>query len=161
MSLDTGTVDLLKARRNRLLAEKLKAGEFWKGTEDDHVFAAEWGEPTHLDTVSSLLATLTKSTIQRRASSLSRAPGSTTFDTSTRRLCSRQAFPFMSTRPNLGTLIQRSRGGSTHTSSPSGRSSHDLRTRIEGAVSAIVSKQPPSVLERGLWASSQRGDLTS
>ena len=60
VSLDPGTVDVLKAHRKRQLADKLKAGEFWKGTEDGHVFATGWGEPVHPDTVSSLMATLIK-----------------------------------------------------------------------------------------------------
>ncbi|MEU8306889.1 tyrosine-type recombinase/integrase [Actinomadura sp. NPDC048955] len=60
VSLDPGTVDVLKAHRKRQLADKLKAGEFWKGTEDGHVFTTGWGEPVHPDTVSSLMATLIK-----------------------------------------------------------------------------------------------------
>lgn len=60
VSLDPGTVDVLKAHRKRQLADKLKAGEFWKGAEDGHVFTTGWGEPVHPDTVSSLMATLIK-----------------------------------------------------------------------------------------------------
>ncbi|WP_021599528.1 tyrosine-type recombinase/integrase [Actinomadura welshii] len=60
VSLDPGTVDVLKAHRKRQLADKLKAGEFWKGTEDGHVFTTGWGEPVHPDTVSSLMAVLIK-----------------------------------------------------------------------------------------------------
>ncbi|MFB4298277.1 tyrosine-type recombinase/integrase [Actinomadura sp. NTSP31] len=60
VSIDPGTVDVLKAHRKRQLADKLKAGESWKGVEDGHVFATGWGEPIHPDTVSSLMATLIK-----------------------------------------------------------------------------------------------------
>ncbi|WP_235037219.1 site-specific integrase [Actinomadura sp. K4S16] len=48
------------AHRKRQFADKLKAGEFWKGAEDGHVFTTGWGEPVHPDTVSSLMATLIK-----------------------------------------------------------------------------------------------------
>nr|WP_231329739.1 site-specific integrase [Actinomadura graeca] len=60
VSIDPGTVDVLKAHRKRQFADKLKAGEFWKGKEDGHVFTTGWGEPIHPDTVSSLMATLIK-----------------------------------------------------------------------------------------------------
>jgi integrase len=60
VSIDPGTVEVLKAHRKRQLVDKLKAGESWKGAEDGHVFATGWGEPIHPDTVSSLMATLIK-----------------------------------------------------------------------------------------------------
>lgn len=41
VSIDPGTVDVLKAHRKRQFADKLKAGEFWKGTDDGHVFATD------------------------------------------------------------------------------------------------------------------------
>lgn len=60
VSIDPGTVDVLKAHRKRQLADKLKVGESWKGAEDEYVFTTGWGEPVHPDTVSSLMAALIK-----------------------------------------------------------------------------------------------------
>jgi integrase len=60
VSIDPGTVDVLKAHRKRQAADKLKVGESWKGSEDGYVFTTGWGEPVHPDTVSSLMATLIK-----------------------------------------------------------------------------------------------------
>ncbi len=60
VSIDPGTVDVLRAHRKRQLADKLKVGKSWKGTDDGHVFATGWGEPIHPDTVSSLMASLLK-----------------------------------------------------------------------------------------------------
>ncbi|TDE26453.1 tyrosine-type recombinase/integrase [Actinomadura sp. 6K520] len=60
VSLDPGTVDVLRAHRKRQAADKLKVGESWKGTEDGYVFTTGWGEPVHPDTVSSLMAALIK-----------------------------------------------------------------------------------------------------
>ncbi|MFB4311965.1 tyrosine-type recombinase/integrase [Actinomadura sp. GTD37] len=42
VSIDPGTVGVLKAHRKRKLADNLEAGEFWKGTDDGHVFATGW-----------------------------------------------------------------------------------------------------------------------
>lgn len=57
ISLDDGTVKVLKAQRGRQAADKLAVGQEWKGTSD-HVFTTGWGEPIHPDTVSSLVATM-------------------------------------------------------------------------------------------------------
>ncbi|MEU7990525.1 tyrosine-type recombinase/integrase [Streptosporangium canum] len=57
VSLDDGTVRVLKAQRSKQAADKLVAGQEWRGT-DDHVFTTGWGEPIHPDTVSSLTATM-------------------------------------------------------------------------------------------------------
>ncbi|MEV5824818.1 tyrosine-type recombinase/integrase [Spirillospora sp. NPDC052242] len=58
VSIDPGTVDVLKAHRARQNADKLKVGDAWKGSNDGYVFTTGWGEPIHPDTVSSLMATL-------------------------------------------------------------------------------------------------------
>ena len=63
VSIDAGTVDVLRAHRKRQLADKLKVGKSWKGAEkesDGFVFATGWGEPVHPDTVSSLMTSLIK-----------------------------------------------------------------------------------------------------
>ena len=60
VSIDEGTVRVLKEHRRQQAADKLLAGEQWRGT-DDHVFTTGWGEPIHPDTVSSLMRLLIKS----------------------------------------------------------------------------------------------------
>jgi integrase len=57
VSIDTGTVQVLRDHRKRQAEERLTVGVEWKGT-DDYVFCTAWGEPVHPDTVSSLMATL-------------------------------------------------------------------------------------------------------
>jgi integrase len=63
VSIDPGTVSVLRAHRKRQLADMLQVGNSWKGSADrnaDHVFMTVWGEPIHPDTVSSLMAILIK-----------------------------------------------------------------------------------------------------
>ena len=60
VSIDTGTVHVLREHRSRQAAEQLAVGTDWRGT-DDYVFATGWGEPVHPDTVSSLMADLIRS----------------------------------------------------------------------------------------------------
>ena len=60
VSIDEGTVRVLKEHRRQQAADKLLAGEQWRGT-DDHVFTTGWGDPIHPDTVSSLMRLLIKS----------------------------------------------------------------------------------------------------
>ncbi|MFI0450723.1 tyrosine-type recombinase/integrase [Actinomadura sp. 6N118] len=63
VSIDQGTVRVLRAHRQRQAADKLKVGEHWKGSDDidnGHVFTTGWGEPVHPDTVSSLMPALIK-----------------------------------------------------------------------------------------------------
>ncbi|MET8161812.1 tyrosine-type recombinase/integrase [Sphaerisporangium sp. NPDC005289] len=57
VSLDEETAEVLREHRARQVAEKLVAGEEWKGT-DDYVFTTGWGEPIYPDTVTSLVAKL-------------------------------------------------------------------------------------------------------
>jgi integrase len=57
VSLDPGTVQVLRDRRKRQDGERLKVGPEWCGT-DDYVFSTAWGKPIHPDTVSSLMTAL-------------------------------------------------------------------------------------------------------
>ena len=59
VSIDAGTVQVLRDHRKRQAQERLTVGPEWKGT-DDYVFCTAWGEPIHPDTVSSLMTTLIK-----------------------------------------------------------------------------------------------------
>ncbi len=57
VSIDPGTVQVLRDHRKRQAGERLKVGPEWRGT-DDYVSSPAWGEPIHPDTVSSLVTTL-------------------------------------------------------------------------------------------------------
>ena len=59
ISIDPGTVQVLRDHRQRQAADRLKVGPDWKGS-DQHVFTTGWGEPIHPDTASSLIAILIK-----------------------------------------------------------------------------------------------------
>jgi integrase len=56
VSIDPGTVQVLRDHRKRQAEERLKVGPEWCGT-DDYVFSTAWGKPIHPDTVSSLIVT--------------------------------------------------------------------------------------------------------
>lgn len=58
VSIDSGTVDILKALRARQNEERLVAGQAWSG--EDHVFTRGLGQPVHPDTVSQLMPRLVK-----------------------------------------------------------------------------------------------------
>ncbi|MFF3668533.1 tyrosine-type recombinase/integrase [Microtetraspora malaysiensis] len=60
VSIDAGTVAVLKEHRRKQAADKLLAGKEWRGS-NGHVFTTGWGDPIHPDTVSSLMPTLIKS----------------------------------------------------------------------------------------------------
>jgi integrase len=60
VSIDPGTVQVLKEHRKRQATERLTVGPQWRGGGDDCVFTSAWGEPVHPDTVSSLMAVLIK-----------------------------------------------------------------------------------------------------
>lgn len=60
VSIDPGTVQVLKEHRKRQAVERLTVGPQWRGGGDDYVFTSAWGEPVHPDTVSSLMAVLIK-----------------------------------------------------------------------------------------------------
>jgi integrase len=57
VSVDAGTVQVLKEHRARQAEERLTAGPGWLGS-DEYVFTTGWGGPVHPDTVSSLVADL-------------------------------------------------------------------------------------------------------
>jgi integrase len=57
VSIDPGTVQVLRDHRRRQAEERLKVGPEWCGT-DDYVFSTAWGKPIHPDTVSSLMTGL-------------------------------------------------------------------------------------------------------
>jgi integrase len=59
ISIDAGTVEVLKEHRSLQAEERLLAGPGWRAS-DDYVFTTGWGAPVHPDTVSSLVADLIK-----------------------------------------------------------------------------------------------------
>jgi integrase len=58
VSIDPGTVQVLKDHRKRQVSERLTVGPQWRGGSDDYVFTSAWGEPIYPDTVSSLMPVL-------------------------------------------------------------------------------------------------------
>lgn len=56
VSVDAGTVAIMREHRTRQIAERLKAGSLW--TDTGHVFATETGTPLGPDTPSQLMAKL-------------------------------------------------------------------------------------------------------
>jgi integrase len=57
VSIDAGTVEVMKEHRSLQAEERLLAGPEWRAS-DDYVFTTGWGGPVHPDTVSSLVADL-------------------------------------------------------------------------------------------------------
>ncbi len=57
VSIDAGTVQVLKEHHARQAAERLAAGPEWIGG-NEYVFSTGWGGPVHPDTVSSLIGDL-------------------------------------------------------------------------------------------------------
>ena len=57
VSIDAGTVQVLKEHRARQVEERLAAGPEWIGC-DEYVFTTGWDGPVHPDTVSSLIGDL-------------------------------------------------------------------------------------------------------
>lgn len=55
VSIDAGTVAVLKRHRERQEADREKVGEQWRGTDDGYVFTTGWGEPIHPDSVGWLM----------------------------------------------------------------------------------------------------------
>jgi integrase len=58
VSINAGTVAVLRQRKADQAAEQLKAGDSWRGTKDGYVFTTGWGEPIYPDTVTSLMTKL-------------------------------------------------------------------------------------------------------
>jgi integrase len=59
VSIDAGTVQVLREHRDRQAGERLTAGPQWTGG-DEYVFTTGWGSPIYPDTVSSLMPDLIK-----------------------------------------------------------------------------------------------------
>ncbi|MGP3934237.1 tyrosine-type recombinase/integrase [Nonomuraea sp. KM88] len=59
VSLDDGTITVLRNQHKMQAADKLKVGPEWRGG-GDYVFTTGWGEPVHPDTLSSLFPILIK-----------------------------------------------------------------------------------------------------
>lgn len=59
VSLDGGTIHVLRDQHRMQAADQLKVGAEWRGGSD-YVFTTGWGEPIHPDTVSSLFPSLIK-----------------------------------------------------------------------------------------------------
>jgi integrase len=55
ITIDDETVLVLREHRKQQAEERLRVGEFWRGTDDGYVFATGWGEPLYPDTVTSLM----------------------------------------------------------------------------------------------------------
>ncbi len=54
VSIDEETVTVLREHHKTQSADKLLAGESWRGEKDGHVFATSWGDPIYPDTVTAL-----------------------------------------------------------------------------------------------------------
>ena len=69
VSIDPGTVQVLRDHRKRQVTQRLTVGPQWRGESDDYVFTSAWGEPVHPDTVSSLMPVLISRHNERQAAS--------------------------------------------------------------------------------------------
>jgi integrase len=58
VSIDDGTMAVLRQHKAGQATDQLKAGDSWRGVKDGYVFTAGWGEPIYPDTVTSLMAKL-------------------------------------------------------------------------------------------------------
>jgi integrase len=58
VSIDDGTVAVLRQHKSDQAADQLKAGDSWRGVKGGCVFTTGWGEPIYPDTVTSLMAKL-------------------------------------------------------------------------------------------------------
>ncbi|MEU1736081.1 tyrosine-type recombinase/integrase [Streptosporangium sp. NPDC020145] len=60
VTLDEGTVKVLRAHWEAQEAERLRVGDAWKGEENGHVFTTAWGGPIYPTTVTALPGKLIK-----------------------------------------------------------------------------------------------------
>jgi integrase len=58
VSIDNGTVAVLRQHKADQTADQLRAGDSWRGVKDGYVFTTGWGEPIYPDTVTSLMTKL-------------------------------------------------------------------------------------------------------
>ncbi len=58
VSIDDGTVAVLRQHKSDQAADQLKAGDSWRGVKEGYVFTTGWGEPIYPDTVTSLMTKL-------------------------------------------------------------------------------------------------------
>ena len=58
VSIDDGTVAVLRQRKADQAVDQLKAGDSWRGVQDGYLFTTGWGEPIYPDTVTSLMTKL-------------------------------------------------------------------------------------------------------
>ena len=58
VSIDDETTTVLRQRKKDQAAERLHAGDNWRGAKDSYVFTTGWGEPIYPDTVTSLMSKL-------------------------------------------------------------------------------------------------------
>ena len=64
VSIDDETVTVLRQCKADQAAERLHAGDSWRGTKDGYVFTTGWGEPIYPDTVTSLMTKLIRASKQ-------------------------------------------------------------------------------------------------
>ena len=74
VSIDPGTVQVLRDHRKRQVTQRLTVGPQWRGESDDYVFTSAWGEPVYPDTVSSLMSVLINRHNERQAAGNSGRP---------------------------------------------------------------------------------------
>ncbi|GLY79715.1 site-specific integrase [Actinoallomurus iriomotensis] len=60
VSIDDETVKVLREHHRAQAADKLAAGDSWRGEKNGHVFATAWGDPIYPDTVTALPRKLIK-----------------------------------------------------------------------------------------------------
>lgn len=58
VSIDDGTVAVLRHHKADQATDQLKAADSWRGVKDGYVFTTGWGEPIYPDTVTSLMTKL-------------------------------------------------------------------------------------------------------
>ena len=65
VSIDDGTVTVLKEHRQAQATERSRLGDAWRGTPDGYVFTSGWGDPMYPDTVTSLMPKIIKAHNER------------------------------------------------------------------------------------------------
>jgi integrase len=121
VSIDDGTVAVLRQHKADQAADQLRAGDSWRGVKDGHVFTTGWGEPLYPDTVTSLMTKLIHAHNEPEEAPRPKGQlphgGCTTYGTSTPRPCCCPASQSTSSPPVWATPTRPSPSGSTPTSS--------------------------------------------